>query len=227
MLLPSSCAVCGRAGEPVCVACCAALAPPPADAAFPALFSYEGVGQALVTALKFRGRRGPVGTLGAALAAAAERAGVHPAVVTWPPTAAARRRARGFDQAELLARAVARRLGVPASALLVRTSGTAQAGRSRVERLLGPRFVAFGRVPGRVLVVDDVVTTGATLQAASAALRAGGAHRVDGWAVAATPAGHTRVAARPTLTMPATATGIHSGRCTAPAPPEVCAWMSP
>ena len=198
---------------------------------FPALFAYEGVGQQLVTALKFRGRRGPVGTLGTALAAAVERAGVRPAVVTWPPTAVGRRRARGFDQAELLARAVARQLGVPARSLLVRGGGPAQTGRTRSERLVGPVFAAVGRVPGRVLVVDDVVTTGAALQAACAATRAGGAHRVDGWALAATPAatpaGRARVPAHPTLTLPAEPAGRPEGRRRGAAASEVCAWMSP
>jgi len=186
MLLPSTCAGCARPGHRLCPDCRAALAPAPADAAFPALFAYQGTGQAVLTACKYRGRRGPVPVLAAGLAAAVVACGAAPAAVTWAPTGAARRRARGFDQAELLGRAVARQLGVPARRLLVRIGGAPQTGRTRAQRLHGPTFVAVGRVPGRVLVVDDVVTTGATLAAARTALLGAGAHRVDAWALAAT-----------------------------------------
>jgi hypothetical protein len=116
--------------------------------------------------------------------------GWHPGldVLTWAPTGAARRRRRGYDQAELLARAVGRRLGVRARRLLVRVGDhAAQTGRSRQQRLVGPTFVAIGRVPHRVLVIDDVVTTGATFAAARTALLVGGAHRVHCLAAAATP----------------------------------------
>ena len=110
-------------------------------------------------------------------------------VVTWAPTAPGRRRARGYDQAEVLARAVGRSLGVPVRGLLRRTDRAGpQTGRRRAERLArAPTFVATRRVPDRVVVVDDVVTTGATLQAAASALVAGGAHSVRAVAAAATP----------------------------------------
>ena len=110
-------------------------------------------------------------------------------VVTWAPTSARRRRRRGYDQAELLARAVAWRLGVPCRRLLRRVDDPRgpQTGRTRAERLAGPTFVARRRVRGVVLVVDDVVTTGATLRAAETALLAGGARSVRSIAAAATP----------------------------------------
>jgi predicted amidophosphoribosyltransferase len=120
-----------------------------------------------------------------AVAALVDRATVD--VVTWVPTSAARRRERGFDQARLLARAVARRLRLPCRALLVRAPGPPQTGRSARARMEGPAFSATGHAPRRVLVIDDVITTGATVVAAAGALRAGGAIEVKAVAAARTP----------------------------------------
>jgi predicted amidophosphoribosyltransferase len=108
-------------------------------------------------------------------------------VVTWAPTSDRRRRRRGFDQAELLARAVARRRRLPVARLLRRLPGAAQAGRSARERAHNPAFVARRPCVGPVLVIDDVATTGATLSAAATALRRAGAPAVHGLVVARAP----------------------------------------
>ena len=85
-------------------------------------------------------------------------------IVTWAPTSARRRRERGYDQARLLARSVARQLGIRSRATLNRRGSDPQVGLSRRERLLGPAFVARRRGRGeRVLIVDDVITTGSTI----------------------------------------------------------------
>ena len=112
--------------------------------------------------------------------------------VTWAPTTPERARARGFDQAELLARSVARHLGLPARRLLRRLPGPHQTGHSAHERRHGPRFSASGGDAGPVLVVDDVCTTGATLSAAAGALRGSGARTVHGLVLARTPAREAR-----------------------------------
>ena len=109
-------------------------------------------------------------------------------VVTWAPTTPRRRRGRGHDQAELIARAVAHQISRPCRSLLLRESTSLQTGSSREQRLRGPVFRARKLRSGmHVIVVDDVVTTGSTLRQASAALRDSGAARVTTAAVAATP----------------------------------------
>lgn len=150
-----------------------------------AAISYDAeVGEALV-ALKNRGERARITRLAEVLAALVPA--VEGLVVTWAPTTDARRQARGFDHAELLARAVARRRRLPATRLLKRLPGPPQSGRSAAQRESNPRFVLRRRCAGPVLLIDDVTTTGATLRAAAAALRLGGAPEVHALVVARAP----------------------------------------
>lgn len=151
-----------------------------------ALLDYDGPARDLVARIKYRNQRAVVGWLGSAMAAGLPPGSVQ--VVTWAPTTAARRRARGFDHAELLARRVARAARLPCAALLVRIDGPAQTGRSRADRQQAPAFAPRRALDGMaVLVVDDVITTGATVAGAALALRRAGAHRVSALAAA-----HTR-----------------------------------
>ena len=150
-----------------------------------ALLAYEGPGRELVARLKYRNQRSALAGLAAAMATLVT---VPVDVVTWAPTTAGRRRERGFDQAELLARGVAGRLRLPRRRLLERAPGPAQTGRTLAERRRGPRFACRRRLPGwSVLVVDDVVTSGATASAAAGALRDAGAASVVVLAAARTP----------------------------------------
>jgi predicted amidophosphoribosyltransferase len=161
-----------------------ALPPPPGVDACNAVLAYDGPARELVARLKYRNHRSALGGLAAAMAATVVDL---PDVVTWVPTTPARRRQRGFDHAELLARAVARHLRRPCRALLGRGPGPPQTGRPLAERRAGPVLVARGPVAGRVLVVDDVVTSGATCAAAARALRRAGASAIDVVAAARTP----------------------------------------
>jgi predicted amidophosphoribosyltransferase len=198
-LFPLVCPGCGRRGDPVCATCAERLrpalpAPPPAGVdAWAAAFAYEGVAREVVARVKYRGARAAVPWLAAAMVDALPPSlpsAAEPAVVTWAPTSRERRRRRGFDPAELLARAVARRLGARCVGLLDRAPGPPQTGRTGADRRRGPRYT-FRRVqrraPATVLLVDDVTTTGATLSAASAALRDGGARVVVAITAARTP----------------------------------------
>jgi len=100
------------------------------------------------------------------------------AVVPVPP-APSRLRRRGFDPAGELAAALAERLDTPLEPCLVRRGGRRQVGRRRAERLgQPPRIQASSAAPRSVLLIDDVLTTGATMSACAQALRAAGAARV-------------------------------------------------
>lgn len=192
MIFTTRCAGCDVPGAPICRTCRFALVSR-ADAGGPegvlVAAPFSGRVRDVLLGFKYRNRRAVAGHLAGLLVNRIAAAGERVDVVTWAPTSARRRHERGFDQAELVARQVARQLGVPCRRLLERGGDTdPQTGRTRVGRLHAPAFRAHPAVPrARVLLVDDVVTTGATLRAAAGALRRAGATAVVPAAFAATP----------------------------------------
>lgn len=152
---------------------------------------FEGDVRSRIVEWKFHHRTGTTRYLAALIVSKLKQAKLSPSidVVTWAPTSSHRRRRRGYDQAELLARSVARQLRLPCRRLLIRKSTHSQTGRTRNDRLIDPpRFVARPmRVSVRVLVIDDVVTTGSTLRSALAALEFAGYSDVVLAAVCSTP----------------------------------------
>ncbi len=192
MFVSSRCSACAQVGDALCHRCRFSLAGVGAVRradGIAAAFAFEGVARQLIVALKFRHRRSAAVVLAAQMVARLGLDNID--VVTWAPTSARRVRRRGYDQAEAIAHAVARQLGVPCRRLLYRAHGAPQTGKSRADRLVGPAFRA--RRPRRglvVLLVDDVVTTGATLRTAADALYAAGVAEVRLAAAASTQLRH-------------------------------------
>ena len=195
LAFPGKCLVCGQVspgGPDLCPACQEKLAPTPLgrDIGFPAVapFPYrEGVQPALWR-LKFHGERSWAAPLARWMADAAVREGFPADGVAWAPMSPKKKRRRGYDQAELLARRVARLLGIPALRLLTPTRETAtQHDLSREERFQNVAG-AYAALPGaagkRLWLVDDILTTGATMISCGDALKRAGALEVRGLAAA-------------------------------------------
>ena len=207
LALPASCAGCRIEGPAICGDCLPALdvrlpAPPgvpvglPADIPPPLLqlewcAPFTGVTRRALHALKYDGERRLAPMLGAAVARRWARAGVAGDVLVPVPASPDRVRERGYDQAALIAGEAGRRLRLPMRLAVERTRATtAQFDLDRAARAanLGGAFrVPDGRdaIAGRwIVLVDDVVTTGATMSACAEALLDAGAAAVSAVAVA-------------------------------------------
>lgn len=208
LFLPPRCPGCGREGSRLCETCAMPLrrrvmepagAPLGLRAPLPAglvqvewCATYSGSVRRVIHALKYGGDRRLVEPLAAGLAERWAQAGTGAELVTWVPVHPSRRRERGFDQAELLARRMAQILCLPAVAALERTRRTAAqhalgqgARAANVSGMFHVPGHAQPAVAGRwALIVDDILTTGSTLGSCAAALLDGGALAVSGITVA-------------------------------------------
>ena len=183
------CALPTPAGTP----CGHCLAHPPPFARAVAAFAYAFPVDRLLQRLKYGGALPLAHWAGDALATAVVAAGAHdglPDVMVALPLAAARQRERGFNQAQEIAREVARVVRRPLEPLLVRCRATApqaslpwSARQGNVRGVFACPVAVAGR---RIAVVDDVMTTGATLAEAARTLLQRGAADVHVWVVART-----------------------------------------
>jgi predicted amidophosphoribosyltransferase len=201
LLVPPLCIACGAdAGRatPICRDCRAAMSAGGGRQTqllgldCYAAFTYDGPAGAVVRALKFGGRAALADVMAAQLVAHAPPCLLHGTVVPVPVHPLHRRR-RGVDHSHALAAALARRAGLPLSACLVRTGDPRpQVGRGRRERIGGPLGAIAVKpgigLPQATLIVDDVVTTGATIAACIRALRVAGATPISALTYARTTA---------------------------------------
>ena len=187
------CVGCRRRAGVLCPACSADLrpadpreAPPGVDRILCAL-DYSGAARSLVLDLKLRGRKGAALPLATRMVDLLARSGVRARAITWVPGRPPETRRRGFDHAAVLAGAVGRRVGLPVRPLLERVGGVAdQTTLSAAERWANLEGAFIARPCSEpALVVDDLVTTGATLSTCAQALveaglpRGRGPHRLQ------------------------------------------------
>jgi len=202
LVFPPRCVGCRTRGVLFCARCHAACEPvsPEANrrlhqrlgstalASTTGAYRFHGAVRESIHALKYDRRVRSATVLGDLLAAYITEHPLAVDVIVPVPLHAARLRERGFNQSALLAQQLAAQLKLPMSTQLVRVrSTTQQANLGRAERQANVRdaFVWQGAPPPpRVLLIDDVLTTGATIGAAAEAIRAAGAIEVHGLALA-------------------------------------------
>lgn len=145
-------------------------------------YRYEYEARDLVLELKFNQMADAALVLAGAMAEEAQSMNLPPdTVITWVSMPKRRFYERGIDHGRLLAQAVAERIGLPAKQLLIRTKRTAEQHKlSKEQRQTNLRnaFAYTQELNGPVLLVDDVLTTGATTATCAEVLRAAGATQV-------------------------------------------------
>lgn len=144
---------------------------------------YDGEAKSLIYAMKFGGKRYLAATIGAMMVDEFIKRRMSADIAVYVPMTGTEEKKRGFNQSELLAREVADRLNMPLLPALVKIKETSAqkqlTGKEREDNLDGAFVCTFNQVKGRrMLLIDDVFTTGATANACSKALLKAGAKDV-------------------------------------------------
>lgn len=207
IIAPHYCIVCGAEGEVVCAWCLPDLAPPLPERCYVCKTatkdsavcrkcrrtrrlkhvwvrtSYEAQAKQLIHDFKFARKQSAAAPIARLMAGSLPYLGPE-TIVVHVPTATSRVRRRGYDHAGLLAKQLAHDLRLRHKTLLARTSQTRQVGAKRAERM--EQMKEAFRLSGEerldrvsILLVDDLVTTGATLEAAATCLRSAGAKVIN------------------------------------------------
>ena len=152
---------------------------------------YEGTVRDALLRYKFSGAAAYSRIFGKFVAKCIDESQISCDIITWVPLSRARERRRGYDQARLLAESAAKELGIPCKATLRKTrNNPAQSGiggyEQRHRNVAGVYEVIDPKVfqGKRVLLIDDIVTTGATISEAASVLKKAGAASVTAAAVA-------------------------------------------
>ena len=186
-----SCQYCGIGVAAKVIACgrCSVIGPAWVDRVVTA-FEYAYPVDEIIKRFKYQQRLSLAMLLGAELAArAAQRRGELPEVLVPVPLHWRRVVERGYNQAHELGRAVGRQLGIPITARLAKrhrrtAAQVGQGARARRQNLKGAFRITGDVTKKRIAVVDDVYTTGATVQELARALKRAGAASVEAWVVA-------------------------------------------
>ena len=153
-----------------------------------AAYIYEGALRDAVHRFKFGGKKSYAAVMGDRMLPLLERLEARPQVISWVPTSAERLRKRGYDQAQVLAEYIAGRAGLPCRRLLTRRRSGKQSNlgnkAARVANAAGAFRTAEDVSGLSILLVDDVVTTGATLSECARVLLTEGASEVRACAFA-------------------------------------------
>jgi competence protein ComFC len=203
-LAPYECLSCSSEGDLICTACRRSLpqlpprcyrchTPSPAGATCPVCLKlssiqrlqvaavYDGAIKDLIWRLKSSGAKAATKLMANIMT---EKMCLSNVLLVPVPTSPDRVRQRGYDQAELLARELSKQLNLPLAKLLIRHNKAHQVGANKLLRQVqlknafraSRRYIVQGQ---NILMIDDVVTTGSTLESAALALKAAGAANIE------------------------------------------------